>query len=74
LKVPGFKVHRRFPAHLEVVHQHHALVRVKEPVTPALEPVILRGVRIVTVQKLHVADLKGGGSWVAGIRVSVFRA
>mmetsp|Transcript_3991 Transcript_3991/g.16275 ORF Transcript_3991/g.16275 Transcript_3991/m.16275 type:complete len:244 (-) Transcript_3991:212-943(-) len=43
---------------VEVMHQDDALVAVEEPVAPALEPVVLCGVRVVAVQELDVANLE----------------
>jgi hypothetical protein len=40
------------------MHQDDALVAVEEPVAPALEPVVLGGVRVVAVQELDVANLE----------------
>mmetsp|Transcript_13779 Transcript_13779/g.58926 ORF Transcript_13779/g.58926 Transcript_13779/m.58926 type:complete len:230 (+) Transcript_13779:2056-2745(+) len=50
--------HRRLLRDVQVVHQHDALVRVEEPVAPALEAVVARGVRVVAVQQLDVADFE----------------
>jgi hypothetical protein len=52
------RLRRGFRGDKQVVHQNHALVRVQKPVTPSLELGVLRGVRVVAVQKLHVPDLE----------------